>query len=66
MYDCQDDWLIRGITVRICTRIPLNSTEEACMFYKAGPVFLRENYLKKIRPFCQDTDIIKVLTGVRR
>jgi predicted AAA+ superfamily ATPase len=30
------------------------------------PVFLHESHLKKIRPFCHDTDIIKVLTGVRR
>ena len=26
----------------------------------------REKYLSKIRPFYNDTDIIKVLTGVRR
>ena len=28
--------------------------------------FRRENYLKKIRGFCHATDIIKVITGVRR
>lgn len=36
------------------------------MFYKTGPVYLRESYLRRIRPFYLDTDIIKVLTGVRR
>ena len=29
-------------------------------------VYPREGYLRKIRPFYHDTDIIKVLTGVRR
>lgn len=29
-------------------------------------LFKREKYLKKIRPFYQDDDIIKVITGVRR
>lgn len=29
-------------------------------------LFRREKYLKKIRPFYDDTDIIKVITGVRR
>ena len=30
------------------------------------PVYKRELYLTKIRPFMHDTDIIKVITGVRR
>ena len=30
------------------------------------PIFKRELYLKKIRPFARDNDIIKVITGVRR
>lgn len=30
------------------------------------PLFPRENYLKKIRPFYDDSEMIKVLTGVRR
>ncbi|MDO4807516.1 MAG: hypothetical protein Q4A07_09725 [Coriobacteriales bacterium] len=30
------------------------------------PVYPRESYLRKLRPFYHDTDIIKVLTGVRR
>ena len=29
-------------------------------------LFKREKYLKKIRPFYHDDDIIKVITGVRR
>ena len=29
-------------------------------------LFFREKYLKKMRGFYQDTDIIKVITGVRR
>ena len=29
-------------------------------------LFKREKYLKKVRPFFQDDDIIKVITGVRR
>lgn len=29
-------------------------------------LFRRENYLKKIRGFYHDTDLIKVITGVRR
>lgn len=29
-------------------------------------LFKRENYLKKIRGFYHDDDIIKVITGVRR
>ena len=29
-------------------------------------LFKRENYLKKIRGFYHDTDIIKVISGVRR
>ena len=29
-------------------------------------LFKRENYLKKIRGFYHDTEIIKVITGVRR
>ena len=29
-------------------------------------LYKRENYLKKIRGFYHDTEIIKVLTGVRR
>jgi predicted AAA+ superfamily ATPase len=28
--------------------------------------FAREHYLKKIRPFVNDTDLIKVITGIRR
>ena len=30
------------------------------------PIYKRELYLAKIRPFVQDTDLIKVITGVRR
>ena len=29
-------------------------------------LFKRENYLKKIRGFYHDTEVIKVITGVRR
>lgn len=29
-------------------------------------LYKRENYLKKIRGFYSDADIIKVITGVRR
>ena len=29
-------------------------------------LYKRENYLKKIRGFYHDTDIIKVISGVRR
>ncbi|MBE6484208.1 MAG: hypothetical protein E7Z96_05455 [Actinomycetaceae bacterium] len=29
-------------------------------------LFRREAYLAKIRPFLHDTDIIKVITGIRR
>ena len=29
-------------------------------------LYKRENYLKKIRGFYHDTDMIKVITGVRR
>jgi hypothetical protein len=29
-------------------------------------LFKRENYLKKIRAFYNDSEIIKVITGVRR
>ena len=29
-------------------------------------LFKREKYLRKIRPFYEDTDIIKVITGIRR
>lgn len=29
-------------------------------------LFKREKYLKKIKPFYHDDDIIKVITGVRR
>lgn len=31
-----------------------------------GKYFKRENYLKKVRPFIKDTDLIKVITGIRR
>ena len=29
-------------------------------------LYVRENYLKKIRPFYHDCELIKVLTGIRR
>ena len=29
-------------------------------------LFYREKYLKKIRGFYHDTDLIKVITGIRR
>lgn len=29
------------------------------------PLFRRERYLKKIRPYCDADDIIKAVTGVR-
>ena len=29
-------------------------------------IYRRENYLKKIRGFYHDTELIKVITGVRR
>ena len=32
----------------------------------AMPIFKRERYLEKIRPFYRDADIVKVITGVRR
>ena len=31
-----------------------------------GKLYYRENYLKKLRGFYDDTDMIKVITGVRR
>lgn len=43
-----------------CVKIDIGRGDKSMELYK------RENYLKKIRGFYHDTDIIKVISGVRR
>jgi predicted AAA+ superfamily ATPase len=46
------------------TGVPMARTEHEAR--NANPVLVRQQYLERIRPFYELTDLVKVLTGIRR